>query len=66
MSNFSCEPVSRLSNLEVDVYDPTFKSSWSRYHSVKELGNLFNVTFEIVLILEIEIVLYYAVKIFVV
>ena len=33
-----CEPLSRPSNLEVGIYDPTFKSIWSRY-----LGNLFNV-----------------------
>ena len=39
LSNFRCEPLSRLSNLEVGMYDPTFKSIWSRY-----LGNLFNVT----------------------
>ena len=37
LSNFRCEPLSRLSNLEVGIYDPTFKSIWSRY-----LGNLFN------------------------
>ena len=32
LSNFSCEPLSRLSNLEVGIYDPTFKSILSRYH----------------------------------
>ena len=32
LNNLSCEPLSRLSNLEVDIYDPTLKSIWSRYH----------------------------------
>ena len=43
LSNFSCEPLSRLSNLEVGIYDPTFKTIWSRCHLLKEFGNLFNV-----------------------
>ena len=32
LSNFSCELLFRLSNLEVGIYDPIFKSIWSRYH----------------------------------
>ena len=43
LGKFSCETLSRLSNLEVDIYDLTFKSIWNRYQQLKELGNLFNV-----------------------
>ena len=38
LSNFRSEPLSRLNNLKVGIYDPTFKSIWSRH-----LGNLFNI-----------------------